>query len=105
MSLLLSWNNRDLRRIERRGAENESGKWAVQHRRPILMVAYKQTASIDNKTRTSELAFLCDENNEFGFVGAILVSFDGTFDSDQAPIPLLVLGQADDIGRSDLSQK
>jgi hypothetical protein len=86
------------------GAENEGGKWAVQHRRAILMLAYKQTASIDNKTRTSGLAFLCDQNNKFGVVGAMLVPFDGTFDSDQAPIPLLILRQADDVERSDLPQ-
>jgi hypothetical protein len=81
------------------------GKWKVEHRRAILMLSYQQTASIDNETTTSEIAFLCDQDNEFGIVGVMLVPFDGTFESDQDQIPLLILREADDIGRSDLSQR
>jgi hypothetical protein len=42
---------------------------------------------------------------KFGVVGAMLVPSDGTLESDHDRIPLLILRQADDIGRFDLSQK
>jgi hypothetical protein len=85
--------------------EDNVSKWTVEHRRAVLTLSYKQTASIDNKATTSELAFLCGQDTEFGLVGVMLVPFEGTFDGDQDPVPVLLLRQADDTGRSDLSQK
>jgi hypothetical protein len=80
------------------------GKWTVEHRRTVLTLS-KQTASIDNGKATSELSFLCDPGNEFGVVGVMLVPFEGTFDGDQDPVPVLILRQGDETGRSDLSQR
>jgi hypothetical protein len=54
-------------------------KWELEQRRDfIFTLSYKQSASINNKTATSELAFLCDQKNRLGVSGTILVPFDGT---------------------------
>jgi hypothetical protein len=68
-------------------------------------LSYKQPASINNKTATSELAFLCDQKNRLGVSGTILVPFDGTFESQQDPIPVSIQKKADEFDRSDLLQK
>jgi hypothetical protein len=85
--------------------KDDVSKWTVERRRTLLTFSYKQTALIDNKATTSELTFLCDQGSEFGVVGVMLVPFEGTFDGDQDPVPVLVLRQGSDTGRSDLSQK
>jgi hypothetical protein len=81
-------------------------KWELEQRRDfIFTLSYKQSASINNKTATSELAFLCDQKNRLGVSGTILVPFDGTFESQQDPIPVSIQKKADEFDRSDLLQK
>ena len=68
----------------------ENGKWELEQRRSfIFTLSYKQSASINNQTATSELAFICDQRNRLGIIGVILVPFDGTFENHQDPIPVL----------------
>ena len=82
------------------------GKWELEQRRDfIFTLSYKQSASINNKTATSELAFLCDQKNRLGVTGTVLVPFDGTFESTQGPIPVSIQKKADEFDRSDLLQK
>ena len=71
----------------------------------FFALSYKQSASINNQTATSELAFLCDQRNKKGVTGTILVPFDGTFESHQDPIPVSIQKRSDEFDRSDLLQK
>jgi hypothetical protein len=86
-------------------ADENRGSWTVEHRHGIWTLSYKQIAFSNNQTITSELAFVCGQKDDHGIGGAILVPFDGTFDSDQDPIPVLIQKQSDGPERSDLSQK
>ncbi len=65
--------------------------WDLEQRgKALFALSYKQSASINNKTATSELAFLCDQRNKMGVIGAILIPFDGTFENHQDPIPVSI---------------
>jgi hypothetical protein len=84
----------------------DHGKWELEQRRSfIFTLSYKQSVSISNQTATSEFAFLCDLGNRVRFVGAILIPFDGTFESRQDPTPVLIQKKSDEFDQSDLSQK
>ena len=84
----------------------ESGRWELEERRSfIFTLSYKQSASINNQTATSELAFLCDQRNRLGVIGTILVPFDGTFESHQDPIAVSIQRKSDEYSPSDLLQK
>jgi hypothetical protein len=74
----------------------DDGEWELEQRRSaVFTLSYKQSASIDNQTATSELAFLCNRRNGLGVIGAILVPSDGTFESHQDPISVLILRKSD----------
>jgi hypothetical protein len=70
----------------------DDGEWELEQRRSAV-------------TATSELAFLCNRRNGLGVIGAILVPFDGTFESHQDPISVLILRKSDAYAPSDLLQK
>ena len=58
------------------------------------------------RSKTLELGFICDRRKDSKSVGVILIPFDGTFQSDQEVIPVLVQKNADQhVGPSDLLQK
>ena len=79
--------------------------WDLEQRgKALFALSYKQSASINNKTATSELAFLCDQRNKMGVIGAILIPFDGTFENHQDPIPVSIQKKSDEYDRSDLLQ-
>jgi hypothetical protein len=81
------------------------GKWTLEHNRSnIFTLSFKQSTSIHNQLTTSELAFMCDKGDRSGFVGAILVPFDGTFQSRRDEVPILIQKNADQYDRSDLIQ-
>jgi hypothetical protein len=81
-------------------------KWELEQRRDsIFTLSYKQSAYINDQLATSELAILCDQRKRIGFIGMILVPFDGTFESHQDPIPMSVQKKSDEYGPSDLLQK
>ena len=87
-------------------ATADDGKWELEERRGfVFTLSYKQSKFIDNQTASSELAFLCDQRNRSGIVGAILVPFDRTFENQQDPIPVSIQEKADEFGPSDLLQK
>jgi hypothetical protein len=48
-----------------------------------------------NSTITSELGYICDQRKNKKSVGLILIPFDGTFQSDQDVIPVLIQKIAD----------
>jgi hypothetical protein len=66
------------------------GEWLLeQPRSSVLTLTFKQSASLDNKVATSELGFVCDQEDKSGIVGAVLIPFDGTFEYRQNVIPVL----------------
>ena len=84
----------------------DHGTWELEQRRSfIFTLSYKQSVSVNNQTATSELAFLCDLRNRVGLVGAILIPFDGTFESRQDPNPVLIRKKSKEFDQSDLVQK
>jgi hypothetical protein len=76
-------------------ADDTRGSWTVEHRHDIWTLSYKQIAFSNNQTITSELAVVCGQKDDHGVGGVILVPFDGTFDSDQDPIPVLIQRKSD----------
>jgi len=86
-------------------AEDDS-KWQLEERRNfIFTLSYKQSTYINDQLATSELALLCDQKNRKGFVGAVLIPFDGTFEGHQGSIPISIQKKPDEVDRSDLLQK
>ena len=71
------------------GAIAESyGEWVLEQRGGfIFTLSFKQSASVNNLLATSELAFICDQRDGSGFIGVILIPFDGTFESHRDPVP------------------
>jgi hypothetical protein len=87
-------------------ANAEDSKWQLEERRSfIFTLSYKQSTYINDQLATSELALLCDQKNRKGFVGAILIPFDGTFEGHQGSIPVSIQKKSDEVDRSDLLQK
>ena len=85
-------------------ADDTRGSWTVEHHNDLWTLSYKQVSFSNNQAITSELALVCGQKDDHGVGGAILVPFDGTFDSDQDPIPVLIQRNSDGLERSDLSQ-
>ena len=69
---------------------------AKKRRSFIFALSYKQSMYINDQLATSELAFLCDQRNRIGFVGAILIPFDGTFESHEDTIPVAIQKNSDE---------
>ena len=83
------------------------GGWLLeQPRSSVHTLSFKQSVQLNNKIGTSELGFICDQRKSTKSVGVILIPFDGTFQSDQEVIPVLIQKNADQyVGPSDLLQK
>ena len=67
-------------------------------------LSFKQSVQLNNKIGTLELGFICEQRKNSKGVGAILIPFDGTFQSDQDVIPVLIQKNADRYDPSDLLQ-
>jgi hypothetical protein len=63
-----------------------------------------QSVQLNNKIETLELGFICDRRKGSRSVHVILIPFDGTFQSDQGVIPVLIQKNADQYDPSDLLQ-
>jgi hypothetical protein len=71
-------------------AADRYGEWLLeQPRSSALTLTFKQSVSFDNKIATSELGFFCDQRETSRIVGAVLIPFDGTFESRNNVIPVL----------------
>jgi hypothetical protein len=85
-------------------AENY-GEWVLEQRGSfIVTLSFKQSASVNNQLATSELAFICDQRDRSAFIGVILIPFDGTFESDRDPVPILIQKNSDQFDRTDIIQ-
>ena len=69
----------------------------------IFALSFKRSISFDDRTATSELAFLC--NQEEKYVAVVLIPLDGTFYSRQRSIPVAVQKIEDRSDPSDLMQR
>ena len=88
-------------------ATDRYGAWLLEQPRSYVhTLSFKQSIQLNNKVRTLELGFICDQRKNTKSVGVILIPFDGTFQSDQEAIPVLIQKNADQyVGPSDLLQK
>ena len=86
-------------------AADRYGGWLLeQPRSSERTLSFKQSVQLNNKIETLELGFICDQRKNLKSVGAILIPFDGTFQSDQDVIPVLIQKNADRYDPSDLLQ-
>jgi hypothetical protein len=74
-------------------ATDRYGGWLLeQPRSSARTLSFKQSVQLNNKIETLELGFICDRRKGSKSVGVILIPFDGTFQSDQDVIPVLIRG-------------
>ena len=77
-------------------ATDRYGGWLLeQPRSSVRTLSFKQSVQLNNKIETLELGFICDQRKNSKSVGVILIPFDGTFQSDQEVIPVLIQKNAD----------
>ena len=69
----------------------------------IFALSFKRSISFDDRTATSELAFLC--NQEEKYVAVLLMPLDGTFKNRQTSIPVVVQKTEMQSDSSDLMQR
>ena len=69
----------------------------------ILALSFKRFISFDDRTATSELAFLC--NQEEKYVAVLLIPLDGTFTSRHKATPVSIQKIEDQSGPTDLMQR
>ena len=86
-------------------ATDHYGGWLLEQPRSYVhTLSFKQSVQLNNKIETLELGFICDRRKDSKNVGVILIPFDGTFQSDQDRIPVLIQKNADQYDPSDLLQ-
>jgi hypothetical protein len=87
-------------------AADRYGEWLLeQPRSSALTLTFKQSVSFDNKVATSELGFVCDQRETSRIVGAVLIPFDGAFESRTNVIPVLFQKNGERYDPSDLLQR
>jgi hypothetical protein len=86
-------------------ATDRYGGWLLeQPRSSVRTLSFKQSVQLNNKIETLELGFICDRRKGSKSVGVILIPFDGTFQSDQDVIPVLIQKNGHQYDPSDLLQ-
>jgi hypothetical protein len=86
-------------------ATDRYGGWLLEQPRSfVLTPSFKQSVQLNNKIKTLELGFICDQRKNPKSVGVILIPFDGTFQSERDVIPVLIQNHADQYDPSDLLQ-
>jgi hypothetical protein len=69
----------------------------------IFALSFKRSISFDDRTATSELAFLC--NQEEKYVAVLLIPLDGTFKNRQNSIPVVIQKTEEQSDTTDLMQR
>jgi hypothetical protein len=69
-------------------AAERYGEWLLeQPRSSVLTLSFKQSVTLNDKTATSELGFICDQRDKLKSVGVVvLIPFDGTFENKRGRI-------------------
>jgi hypothetical protein len=85
-------------------AAERFGRWSLDQPGDfIFALSSKRTISFDDRTATSELAFVCHQENKY--VAVLLIPVDGTFNSRHEAIPVAVQKIEDQSDPSDLMQR
>ena len=80
------------------------GQWSLDQPGDfIFALSFKRTISSDDRTATSELAFVCNQENKN--VAVLLIPLDGTFTSRQKVIPVAIQKMGEQSDPSDLMQR
>jgi hypothetical protein len=80
------------------------GQWSLDQPGDfIFALSSKRTISFDDRTATSELAFVCHQDNKY--VAVLLIPLDGTFNSRHEAIPVAIQKIEDQSDPSDLMQR
>ena len=94
LSLLVSWSKHirfllyialalNFSALAVTAADRYSGWLLEQPRSSERTLSFKQSVQLNNKIETLQLGFICDQRKNSKGVGAILIPFDGTFQSDK----------------------
>ena len=85
-------------------AEERFERWSLeQPGHFIFALSFKRSISFDDRTATSELAFVC--NQEEKYVAVLLIPLDGTFKNRQNSIPVVIQKTEEQSDASDLMQR
>jgi hypothetical protein len=78
-------------------------RWSLeQHGDFVFALSFKRSLSFDDRTATSELAFVC--NQEERFVAVLLKPLDGTFKNSQNSISIAIQKSEERFDTTDLVQ-
>ena len=85
-------------------AEERFEQWSLEEPGDLLIaLSFKRSISFDDRTATSELAFVC--NQEEKYVAVLLIPLDGTFTSRHEVIPVSIQKIEEQSDSSDLMQR
>jgi hypothetical protein len=85
-------------------APERFGQWSLdQTGEFVFALSSRRTISFDDRTATSELAFVCNQENKH--VAVLLIPLDGTFTSRHKATPVTIQKIEDQSGPSDLMQR
>ena len=85
-------------------AEERFERWSLEQPGDfILALSFKRSISFDDRAATSELAFLC--NQEEKYVAVLLIPRHGTFKNRQSSIPVGIQKIQEQSDASDLTQR
>ena len=85
-------------------AEERFERWSLEQPGDfIFALSFKRSISFDDRTATSELAFVC--NQEEKYVAVLLIPLDGTFNSQHEAVSVAVQKIEDQSDPSDLMQR
>jgi len=80
------------------------GQWSLEQPGDfVFALSFKRSLSSDDRTATSELAFVC--NQEEKYVAVLLIPLDGTFKNRQNSIPVVVQRTEEQSDTTDLMQR
>ena len=85
-------------------AEERFERWSLEQPGDfVFALSFKRSISFDDRTATSELAFVC--NQEEKYVAVLLIPLDGTFKNRQNSIPVVIQKIEEQSDASDLMQR
>jgi hypothetical protein len=85
-------------------AAERFGQWSLEQPEDfIFALSFKRSISFDDRAATSELAFVCNQENKY--VAVLLIPLDGTFTSGHEVIPVAIQKMGEQSDSSDLMQR
>ena len=85
-------------------AAERFGQWSLDQPGDfIFALSFKRSISFDDRAATSELAFVCNQENKY--VAVLLIPVDGTFTSRHEVIPVAIQKMGEQSDSSDLMQR